>query len=207
MSEFAPRLTLTTDVSQASWLAHTALETGVAGSFVPTGLEAYVQVLHPAETSEGDPVRWRVVADWLQAPLLAGVWFHDFEELAAGRPERDRPWTAAPREGEIPDEVLERLTPVLTRHTTFGPGVVLPLGRLGIPHRLDVARRRVACGSPAAARHPLALSLPTGIPAGGAQELEGASTDPGLLPVRGTARSGRRARRIRDLGAGRGTKL
>ena len=88
MSEFAPRLTLTTDVSQASWLAHTALETGVAGSFVPTGLEAYVQVLHPAETSEGDPVRWRVVADWLQAPLLAGVWFHDFEELAAGRPER-----------------------------------------------------------------------------------------------------------------------
>ena len=122
MSEFVPPLSLTTDVSQASWLAHTALETGVASSFVPTGLEAYVQVLHPAKTSKGDPVRWREVADWLQAPLLAGVWFQDLEELAASRPERDRPWTKAPREGEIPDEVLDFLTPVLTRHTISDHG-------------------------------------------------------------------------------------
>jgi hypothetical protein len=117
MSEFVPRLSLATDVSQAAWLAQTALEHGVAGSFVPTGLEAYVQVLHPAETSEGDPVRWSNVADWLQSPLLAGVWFQDLEELAGGGRERDRPWAYAPREGEIPDEVLDRLTPVLTRHT------------------------------------------------------------------------------------------
>jgi hypothetical protein len=117
MSEFVPRLSLATDVSQAAWLAETALQHGVAASFVPTGLEAYAQVLHPAETSEGDPVRWRAVADWLQVPLLSGVWFQDLEELAAGRPERDRPWVLAPQEGEIPGDVLDRLTPVLNRHT------------------------------------------------------------------------------------------
>ena len=116
-SEFVPPLNLATDFSQAAWLANTVLEHGVNASFVPTGLEAYVQVLHPAETSEGDPVRWSEVADWLQVPLLAGVWFQDLEELAAGRPERDLPWAEAPQEGEIPEEVLDRLTRVLARHT------------------------------------------------------------------------------------------
>ncbi len=117
-SEFAPRLSPTTDVSQASWLAETALEYGVAASFVPTAFDAYAQVLHAAESLDGDPVRWREVADWLHVPLLAGARFQDLEELAAGVPEHDRPWAHAPRHGEIPDNVLDRLTPLLARHTT-----------------------------------------------------------------------------------------
>jgi hypothetical protein len=121
-SDFVPQLRLSTNISQAAWLAETALEIGVAGSFVPTGLDAYVQVLHPAETSDGNLVRWREVAEWLRAPLLPGVWFQDLEELASAAPEADRPWAHAPREGEIPDEVLDRLTPVLTRHTTSEHG-------------------------------------------------------------------------------------
>jgi hypothetical protein len=122
MSEFVPQLRLTTDVSQAAWLTESDLESGVAGSFVPTGLEAYVQVLHPAETSDGKPMRWREVADGLRAPLLPGVWFQDLEELAAAAPEGDRPWTNAPQQGEIPDAVLDRLTLVLARHTTSEHG-------------------------------------------------------------------------------------
>ncbi len=122
MFEFVPRLGLARDVSQAAWLAESTLEMGVGSSFVPTGLEAYVQVLHPAETSEREPVRWREVADWLQVPLLAGVWFQDLEELAAGKPQRDRPWASGPVEGEIPDVVLDRLTPLLARHTTSEHG-------------------------------------------------------------------------------------
>ena len=122
MSEFVPQLRLTTDVSPAAWLAESALESGVGCSFVPTGLEAYVQVLHPAEASDGEPVRWREVADWLRAPLLPGVWFQDLEELAAAAPERGRPWAHAPQTGEIPDEVLDRLTHVLARHTTSEHG-------------------------------------------------------------------------------------
>lgn len=122
MSEFVPRLRLTTDVSQAAWLAESALEYGVAASFVPTGLEAYVQVLHPAGSSDGEPVRWREVADWLREPLLPGVWFQDLEQLAGAASERDRPWADAPREGEIPDEVLGPLTHVLGRHTSSEHG-------------------------------------------------------------------------------------
>jgi hypothetical protein len=121
-SDFVPRLSLATDVSQAAWLAETALEHGVAGSFVPSDLEAYVQVLHPAQTSEGEPVRWRDVADWLQVPLLAGSWFQDLEKLSASRAEGERPWAYAPPEGAIPDEVLDRLTPALARHTTSERG-------------------------------------------------------------------------------------
>ena len=117
-----PQLRLSTDISQAAWLAETALELGVAGSFVPTGSDAYVQVLHPAETSDGNPLGWREIAEWLRAPLLPGVWFQDLEELASAAPEGDRPWAHAPPEGEIPDEVLDRLTPVLTRHTASEHG-------------------------------------------------------------------------------------
>ena len=42
--------------------------------------------------------------------------------MPPGRPERDRPWADAPREGKIPDEVLGRLTPVLARHTSSEHG-------------------------------------------------------------------------------------
>jgi hypothetical protein len=121
-SEFVPRVSLAGDVSHAAWLAHTALERGVASSFVPTGLEAYVQVLHPAATSHGEPVRWREVADWLHAPLLPGVWFQDLEELAGAMLDSDRPWAHAPLEGEIPDAVLDQLALVLAGHTTSEHG-------------------------------------------------------------------------------------
>jgi hypothetical protein len=123
MSDFVPRLTLVQDVSPATWLADTALEHGVASSLVPTGLEAYVQILHPAEAPSGDPMRWREVADWLHAPLLAGVWFQDLEELAGAKPNGDSetPW-AAPLWGEIPDQVLDLLKPVLARHTASEQG-------------------------------------------------------------------------------------
>jgi hypothetical protein len=117
MSGRVPHPSLTTDVSQAAWLAETVVGVEVAASYMPTGFEAYVQILHPAETSHGEPVRWREIADWLSTPLLPGVWFQDLEELAAAAAKRDLPWARAPQEGQIPKEVLDCLTPVLARHT------------------------------------------------------------------------------------------
>lgn len=111
MSGSVSHLNLAQDVAPAAWLAESDLEFGVATSFVPTGLDAYVQVLHPAETRDGDRVRWGEIADWPRTPLLPGVWFQDLEELAAAKPESDRPWAHQPHEGEVPREVLDRLRP------------------------------------------------------------------------------------------------
>jgi hypothetical protein len=48
-----PRLRPVSDVSPAAWLGETVREHGVAHSQVPTGLDAYVQILHPAEAGGG----------------------------------------------------------------------------------------------------------------------------------------------------------
>jgi hypothetical protein len=117
MSEFVPRLRLVDDVSPADWLRARVDEAGVGGSGVPTGFESYVQVLHPARGRNNESLRWRTIADWLGQPLLPGVWFQDLEEFAATKSENDRPWAYAPNEGQIPDEVLDLLKPVLDRHT------------------------------------------------------------------------------------------
>lgn len=115
--EFVPRLRLVSDVSPADWLRAEIEGSGVGDSGIPTGFESYVQVLHPAGGSNGESVRWRTIADSLGQPLLPGVWFQDLEEFAATRSADDRPWAYPPNEGEIPDEVLDLLKPVLARHT------------------------------------------------------------------------------------------
>ncbi len=114
--EFVPGVHVVQDVSPATWLADTRLEHGVLRNYVPTGFEAYVQVFHPAYRAGGGTVRWHEIADWLEEPLLPGVWFEDIKERArthAG----DRPWMDAPEEGQVPHEVLDLLIPALAAHT------------------------------------------------------------------------------------------
>lgn len=121
-SEFTPRLRLVQDVSPAAWLSETTFEHGEAHSFIPACFAAYAQILHPADTGAEQPVWWRAIADWLEVPLLPGVWFQDLEELAEQREQGDPPWTHEPRLGEIPDAILDRLTPLLARHASSQHG-------------------------------------------------------------------------------------
>lgn len=122
MPEFVPRLTLVSDTTPAAWLVRAARD-GVVWNFVPLGFEAYVQVLHPAKGADERLVRWREVADCLQVPLRPGVDFQDFGVLADASMQRDgqRRW-AAPIPGEIPDQVLDLLVPVLGDHTASEHG-------------------------------------------------------------------------------------
>lgn len=59
------------DLSPSEWIRPRLRRWGVregtpVTSLVPTGFAAYVRVLHPAESSRGDAVRWREVAAWSQ---------------------------------------------------------------------------------------------------------------------------------------------
>jgi hypothetical protein len=92
---------------------------GVGSSLLPSGFEAYVQVLHPAFGPGDSRLRWRDIADRAGLPLLPGVWFQDFQELA---PKDDQPWVQEPAVGQIPDDVLDVLTPTLAGHTASGHG-------------------------------------------------------------------------------------
>jgi hypothetical protein len=113
---------LVQDASPATWLPDATIEHGEAHSFIPACFEAYAQILHPAETPDGEPVSWQAIAGWLEVPLLPGVWFQDLEELTARATRGNPPWTQEPPLGAIPDAILDLLTPVLARHTTSRHG-------------------------------------------------------------------------------------
>ena len=95
---------------------------GVAASLVPVGFDAYAQVLHPAIGPGGTRVRWREAAESVGEPLLAGVWFQDLEELAVADDLGPPSWEHAPPLGEISDDVVDALQPILGRHSASEHG-------------------------------------------------------------------------------------
>lgn len=72
-------------------------------SVVPTGFEAYIRILHPAQ-EPGDGrrlVRWQEVSAWSGVPLRADVQFHSIA-LPTERPSEPAPWRGlGPHEGRL----------------------------------------------------------------------------------------------------------
>lgn len=120
-SGFGAPFAFSEDVTATDWLRKGVVNGGVGWSMMPAGFDAYVQVLHPASGSDRSEVRWQEIADWVGLPLLPGVWFQDLEERApADRPRR--PWDQEPSMGEIPEAVLDAITPILAEQTTMSDG-------------------------------------------------------------------------------------
>jgi hypothetical protein len=89
---------------------------------VPAGFDAYAQVLHPASGPGTTQVLWTEAAESVGRPLLPGVWFQDLEEVADADDQRTRSWAQAPQLGEIPDDVLDVLRPILACHAASEHG-------------------------------------------------------------------------------------
>ena len=103
-------------MGQAAWIAESVSD----DEFVPSGFEAYAQILHPVEADRaGDHiVRWRDVADWSATPLVAHTPFE-----AIGIPELEpsgrRPWSSqGPDEGSMFTPDLDALVEILGPFTS-----------------------------------------------------------------------------------------
>ena len=128
--------------------------------FCAVGFEAYVQVLHPlsGRRAPGALARGRRLPP---GAAQSGSGLSRFWGSRDAWMQRDgqRRW-AAPIPGEVPDQVLDLLVPVL------GDGgvrtwMVLSLGRLGIHHRVDVPHGGVATHQPPPPGRPVsARALP-----------------------------------------------
>jgi hypothetical protein len=112
-------LTQTDDLTAAAWIAPRlgAFGSGVGG-VIPSGFEAYVRILHPADSAD-EPVRWSDVAaatgkvahPLMQFHSLAGVGPYDYDVDSAA-------WSGAvPDQGDLEPESLNALLDVLARHT------------------------------------------------------------------------------------------
>jgi hypothetical protein len=115
MAEPTERPRLSSDLESSRWVGEQMEWSwdGGTGGLLPRGFAAYARVLHPAE-HDGRAVRWAEVAERAGVALTPGIWFQDLEE-----PSRDAGWEiGAPFPGEIPDEVLDELMPVLREHTS-----------------------------------------------------------------------------------------
>ena len=119
MAQVSTRLTLSQEVTAADWIGERIDQSlrAVVGGFIPAGFDAYARVLHPAEAG-GHPVRWAEVARRLKRELRPGDWFQDLVDS----PVEIGPDFSEPRLGEIPDDVLELLLPILLQHTTSRHG-------------------------------------------------------------------------------------
>jgi len=108
------------DPEAAAWLAPRL--TGPWGhvtSVVPDRFPAYVRILHPVETGDGQTVPWSAVAE------AAGTHIHPLAQWNRVAPRRDnhQDWWRGlnPEEGHLPQTSLAPLTKVLARHTS-NPG-------------------------------------------------------------------------------------
>jgi hypothetical protein len=110
--EDAHRLRLATDLAPSRWL----VEHGIGAYEVPAVFEAYVRILHPASSAEGEEdVPWAQVAEWAGRELHAGS---TFEEISKPRGRQaDAPWEEPPEQGGFPRGTLPHLLEVLAAHT------------------------------------------------------------------------------------------
>src|SRR5581483_1137133 len=111
------------DVSPADWLRGRIDDFGpVIGGILPRGVDAYAKVLHPAESHDGEKVRWSAVSAWSGQALDQGAWFQDLSVPSASVDRGPQPWPHDPQLGEIPEELLAVLVEVLSRHTISTDG-------------------------------------------------------------------------------------
>lgn len=112
-------LTMSENVSAADWIRErlSPWNSPVVTSFVPSGFDAYVRILHPVQLPrDGFPlVRWADVSRWSGVPLHPLVQWHEVA-LPETIPPTEPPWSSqGPREGTLffPDAkvLIEDLTP------------------------------------------------------------------------------------------------
>ncbi|GLW65871.1 hypothetical protein Arub01_41150 [Actinomadura rubrobrunea] len=119
MDGIAGRLRPVTDVSPAAWLEEEVAETRpLVGALLPSRFAACARVLHPAESPEGEPVRWREVADWAGGVVHPRVQFTALASLRRGTRDDPAPWDEPPVRGDLPAPLLSALCEVLARHTS-----------------------------------------------------------------------------------------
>ena len=114
------RLAQTDDLSAAAWIGPRlgAFGSGVHG-VIPAGFDAYARILHPADSSTDEQVRWSTVAaaygkvahGLMQFHTLVGVAPTDYD-VESG------PWTGStPDAGDLEPDSLTPLLDVLARYT------------------------------------------------------------------------------------------
>jgi len=102
-----------TDASPADWLRGrlTAPSEHVVTSWVPSGFDAYVKILHPIPVGGGrsETIRWADASRWSQVPLHATIQWHQVI-LPEFIPSLPKPWTSqGPREGSLSQPDAEAL--------------------------------------------------------------------------------------------------
>ena len=97
-------LAQTDDVTAAAWIAPRlgAFGSGVRG-VIPAGFEAYARVLHPAESSDEESVRWSEVATAAGKVAHGLMQFHTLVGVAPTEQEvKAGPWKGlAPDAGDL----------------------------------------------------------------------------------------------------------
>ena len=85
-------------------------------SLVPAVFERYARILHPAWTTDDEPIRWDAVAAWSNRTIHAlAQW--EYICLPLGDPPTAAPFATAPREGSLPPHQLAALCALLAAHT------------------------------------------------------------------------------------------
>ncbi|MCD0449103.1 hypothetical protein LO762_07855 [Actinocorallia sp. API 0066] len=103
----------------AAWLFdRLALSEYNVASLVPRGYDAYARVLHPAESSDEQPVRWDAIARWSGRELHAESLFSEISDRAPGGQTGDSPFDESPRIGHLPETELAALCALLADHTS-----------------------------------------------------------------------------------------
>jgi hypothetical protein len=110
----------TDDLTAAGWIAPRlgAFGSGVQG-VIPAGFEAYARILHPAESSDEEPVRWSAVAGASDKVAHGLMQFHTLVGIAPTEYNVDSgAWTGTvPDHGNLEPDSLAALLDVLARHT------------------------------------------------------------------------------------------
>jgi hypothetical protein len=112
----------TDEPSPADWLRGrlTSPSEHVVTSWVPSGFDGYVKILHPIPVrgDRAETIRWADVSRWSQVPLHPTIQWHDvvLPELIPPLP---KPWRSqGPREGSLSradaDALIDDLSPVTT---------------------------------------------------------------------------------------------
>ncbi len=111
----SPRPRLRPDPDPAGALVSLGLEPGLGpdglrvADLVPARFPVAVRILHPAVGLDGEPLRWREVADRLGVAFRADIAFEEFAEAPAGTTVEwaekvtfaDVPWSRAPERGSL----------------------------------------------------------------------------------------------------------
>lgn len=114
-------LAFSTDVESADWIRSrlSPFEQYRATSIVPSGFDAYVRILHPAQlpTDGRQLVRWSEVARWSDAPMSDLVQWHDIA-LPQVKPSSEPPWRGeGPSEGSPYVADVDALVEALADYT------------------------------------------------------------------------------------------